>query len=185
MMSANSVGLYVVPLKEYLTVGENEKLYTALKLFSVSLHEGGACKGHRLLVVLDEKGEPTGILTIKSILKAARLKILEEDITFKAEYSSWYYVKKARENGGIAIREVMRPLSQISIDYNKTISEAAKMFIRHGINFLPVKDSKKIIGILSARELFYIHYALNNFMPQGESKNPVSSKLIKKPAIIL
>ncbi|MFZ5632675.1 MAG: cyclic nucleotide-binding/CBS domain-containing protein [Bacillota bacterium] len=186
-MTPEPVGRYMIPLEEYLTVGENEKICTALKVLTNSMHKGGAWHGHRLLVVLNDGGEPTGILTIKGMLNAIGIRMLEEDPAFRAECFSWYYIKKIRENGKITVREVMRPLVMFSIDCNSTISEAAHMFVRHGINYLPVKEGEKIIGILSLREIFYRYYELTGFMSTRESRNSKargSSRIIEKPATV-
>ncbi|MCL6477548.1 MAG: CBS domain-containing protein [Peptococcaceae bacterium] len=187
MIPAQAVGCCMNPLEQYSTVGENEKIHAALKVLASSMHKGGAWQGHRLVVVLNGDGEPTGILTIKGLLNAVGLKMLEEDPAFRAECFSWYYIKNMREKGKVTVREVMRPLAMFSIDINSTLSEAAQMFVRHGVNYLPVSEGGKITGILGLREVFYRYYELTGFMPTIEprkSKPRESSRIVEKPATV-
>lgn len=187
MNAPEPAGSLMIPVGQFLSVGENENIHSALKKFNQSLHEGGPWRGHRLLVALNDKGDPTGVLTLKSILNAVGLRLLEQDPQFKAECFSWYYIKKMRENGKVTVREVMRPLAMFSIDCRSPVSEAVKIFVRHGINYLPVSDGKKTVGIISRRELFFRYYELNGFRPENESFTIIGrirKKLFKEPATI-
>lgn len=186
MITAQAVELYAVPLDNYLTVQEGEKIYSALKTLNDSMHRGGAWQGHRLVVVVNDSGQPTGLLTLKSVLRAVGFKMLEEDPFFKAECFSWYYISKTRRNGGITAREAMRPLGLFSIGGKNTVREAARMFARHGINYLPVTDGENTVGILSRRDLFYRCYECAGFMPARESRadTPAPVNLLKEPATV-
>lgn len=183
MFSARPVELYMVPLGEYLTVRENEKVHSALKVLNDSIHRGGAWQGPRLLVVLNDGGDPTGVLTLKSMIGTVGLKLLEDDPFFRSECFSWYYIKKVREHG-VSVREVMRPLGLFSLDCRGTVREAARIFARHGINHLPVTRRNTAVGILSKWDLFYRYYESTGFLPvleRGrEARAPV--QLAKDPA---
>jgi CBS domain-containing protein len=186
-MMNQTTGSYMIPIGEFPVINENETVYRAIRFLKYSLHKGGAWKGHRLAVALDNCGNATGILTIKSLLNSVILKMLEEDTFFKAECFSWYYIEDIRRKGRVTVREVMRPLMAFSIDRSQPVSEAAKLFTRHGINHLPVMEGQKLIGILNARDLFYGYYELTRFRPLRESRAgelTAPANLINKPATV-
>lgn len=186
MSNAEPVELYMVPLDNLPFIYETEKLSSAITLFRESLNKGGSCKGSRLLLVKNDRGEFTGLLTVKRLLAAAAFRVLEKDPLYKSENFSWHYVKKARENG-IPVREVMRPLGMYTVERRKNIASAARMFVKHGISFLPVTDGKKIIGVLSARELFYRHYHNTRFednLNYEHLKTSTGGKIVNEPATV-
>jgi hypothetical protein len=171
-MKTQTAGAYMVPLGEYLTVNENETINNALRMIKDSLHKkdnGGAWLGPRLVIVLKDGMKPTGMLTLKSILKAAGLRMLTGDVFFKAESFSWYYLNSMFAGSGVPVREVMRSLGMPSVEYSTTIYQAARIFVRYGVNHLPVTDGQKIIGILNSRDLFYGYYELTRFMLDREA----------------
>jgi CBS domain containing-hemolysin-like protein len=88
---------------------------------------------------------------------------------------------------GIPVREVMRPLRMYTVDHSKSIASAARLFVKHGVSFLPVCDGKKIIGVLSARELFYRHYQNTRFIDHliyGNIKKSAGGQIINGPATV-
>lgn len=184
-MNNTTVGSYMVPLENLPSVKEYDQLSSALVFFKGSLNRGGSCRGPRLVLVKNNSGEPTGILTVKCLLRAAAMRVLENDPLFKSEFFSWHYIKNMRAQG-ITVREVMRPLDLYTVEYNKNMPAAARLFVRHGISFLPVTEEKKIVGILSARELFYRYYEITRFEADYiyKRKSETGGKLLNEPATV-
>ncbi|SFG70282.1 CBS domain-containing protein [Desulfotomaculum arcticum] len=165
-MNEEFVGYYATPIAKHTAVKENDTLTGALGVIKESLHrseKGGAWRGHRLVVVVDDMNEPTGLLTVRNILKAIKVKMLVSNTYYKAEFDSWYFLERASSGGYLTVREIMRPIGAISIDYYSSIFKAARLFSRCGFNYLPVLEDGKIYGILNSRELFYGYYELNRF----------------------
>ncbi|WP_347489082.1 CBS domain-containing protein [Desulfoscipio sp. XC116] len=167
MAIKQAAGAFMVPLSQCPSLSENAGVYHALAVLKESLHGkdgNNAWRGHRMAVVYGEKTDPLGILTLKNILQAVHLKLLAADPYFKSECFSWYYIKELHNRqGGIKVREIMRPLQKVVMEYNCSVSEAAQLFAGHGINYLPVKEGNKFVGILNARDLFYHYYELSRF----------------------
>lgn len=155
----------MAPLGEFLSISEEESVYSALKTIRESIHRKSAWKGHRLVIVVNKVNEPTGILTFKNILRAVAIRLMEEDASFKAEFFSWYYIKDLRKNGGVPVRELMRPLDLFSLEYGSSVFKAAHLFFKHGLNYLPVTKDGKVIGILNSRDFFFRYYELAGFKP--------------------
>lgn len=164
-MQIQSAGFYMAPLGEFLAISEEESVYSALETIRESIHRKSAWKGHRLVIVVNKVNEPTGILTFKNILRAVAIRLMEEDASFKAEFFSWYYIKDLRKNGGVPVRELMRPLDLFSLEYGSSVFKAAHLFFKHGLNYLPVTKDGKVIGILNSRDFFFRYYELTGFKP--------------------
>jgi predicted transcriptional regulator len=57
----------------------------------------------------------------------------------------------------------MRPLTQFSLHQNNPVTKAARIFIKQGINYLPIKNEQRVVGILNSRELFFKYYETTKF----------------------
>lgn len=159
-------GTFMVPLGECPSLNENETVYIALTTLKNSLHGdngNGAWQGNRLVVVYRGGVVPIGILTLKNILQAVHIKMLAGDPFFKSECFSWYYINKLQEKGGTKVREIMRSLEEVTVNYNCSVYKAARLFAKHGVNHIPVRDGSQFVGILNARDLFYHYYELTRF----------------------
>lgn len=145
----------MIPIHNFLTINEYASISDALKLMRESFHKNSAWQGPHMLIVINSRGQIVGLLTLKNLLRSAKIKQLEDSPEFKSTYVSWYYIKKCHENG-IAVREVMRPIKSYTIDRNNfDINTASSIFTRNGINFVPVLDNNQIIGIVEKSSLFY------------------------------
>ena len=184
-----TAGAYMIPLKEYPTIHENENINNAIRILKENLHKNNSpWQGHRLVIALNDHSEPVGILTLKCLLKAICLRLMEEDTSFKGESVSWYFIEQMRAKGKVTVREVMRPLAQFSLDYNNSVFKAARIFIRQGINYLPIKDGQKVVGILNSRELFFKYYETTRFKAMHRhwlGNNSSVSAFFKKSALRL
>jgi len=182
MISIYQLNSLMIPINSFLTINEHDSIREALKLMRESFHKGSAWQGPQVLIVLNNDDQPVGLLTLKSLLRATKLKQLEEDTSFKSEYVSWHYIQKCLEQG-ISVREVMRPINVYSINSHKfDIHTAATIFTRNGINFLPILDNdKKIIGIVDKSSVFYELQSLNATMPKKVStlKTLAKTKYLK------
>lgn len=188
-MNKESAGYYTTPITKYAVVKEKDTLTRALRVIKESMHKsekGGAWRGQRLVVVVNENNEPAGLLTIKNILKAIKVKQLVNDPHFKAEFDSWHFLNQAESVGQLMVKEIMRPIGAIAIDSNSSVFKAARLFSKYGYNYLPVMEDGKISGILNSRELFYNYYELNHFhiAREPEAGSAKAGKLAKGYAAV-
>ncbi|MGQ9557746.1 MAG: CBS domain-containing protein [Desulfurispora sp.] len=152
MRSVNSrVGDIMVPVEDYITIYEDQSIWEAIKKMRQSFHEvSGALHGHRSMLVLDRAGNLTGIVTLKSLLRALGLKDLVDDVHIRAESWGWYYT----QGGKMCIRDVMRPISLATVDVRDDIYRAAEILLRNNINSLPVLDGGRLAGIIRTMDIF-------------------------------
>lgn len=156
----------MIPINNLLTINEYDSVRKALKLMRESFHQESAWQGPHVLVAIDNHQKPVGLLTLKTLLRSTTVKKSLQDPDFKSAYVSWYYIKKCHEKG-ISVREVMRPISVFSFNYhNFDINTAAEIFIRNGINYIPVLDNDVLVGIVDKSKIFYKLHSLSNSLPK-------------------
>jgi CBS domain-containing protein len=147
----------MVPIKSYVTIGEEATLYEAIKVLQGAMHsEGGAWHGYRSVLVLGKDEQLVGILTMRGLLRAAGFKSLDDDPEIKAESWGWYYVNQLREGTRVRVRDVMRPLELYTVDAGAPVWEVALAFLRHRVNSLPVMQNGKPVGIVRVIDIFMI-----------------------------
>ncbi|MFZ5590231.1 MAG: HPP family protein [Bacillota bacterium] len=156
MRAGNSrAGDIMVPVQDYITIYEDQSVFEAIKKMRQSFHQiSGALHGHRSMLVLDRAGNLTGIVTLKSLLRALGLKELAEDIIIRAESWGWYFTGCQWQDSKLCIKDVMRPISLATVDVEDDIYKAAETLLRHNINSLPVMNGKKLVGIIRTIDIF-------------------------------
>ena len=143
-----------VPLTEIMqnkptTIGIEANVANAAK--AMCRDEVGSC------IVL-QNNMPIGIVT-------------EEDINCKV-------VAKDKRPGTVLVSEIMStPL--ITVSSGKTVGDAAHMMIRHKVRRLPVVDEhKKVIGIITVRDLLTVSTEMNDLMTDLIEINRVDESYI-------
>jgi len=173
-----SMDSFMISIHDFLTINEYDSIRDALKLMRESFHKNSAWQGPHMLIVLNNREQPVGLLTLKSLLRSTKIKQLEENTSFKSDYVSWYYIKKCHETG-IAVREVMRPIKAYSIDrHDFDFNAASAIFTRNGINFIPVLDKGEVIGIVDKSSVFYELQSLST-LPKKFSPFETMAKYFK------
>jgi signal-transduction protein with cAMP-binding, CBS, and nucleotidyltransferase domain len=143
-----------VPLTEIMqneptTIGIEANVASAAK--AMCRDEVGSC------IVL-QNNLPIGIVT-------------EEDINCKV-------VAKDKRPGTVLVSEIMStPL--ITVSAGKTVGDAAHMMVRHKVRRLPVvNDQKKVIGIITVRDLLMVSTEMNDLMADLIEINRVEESFI-------
>jgi CBS domain-containing protein len=145
----------MVPIGDYNTISEEATVYEAIQALRESFHrDGRAWYGHRSVVVLDGGGKPSGILTLRGILRAAGLRELDNDQDLKAESWGWYYIKKLREESHLRVRDIMRPLGLAAVRAGDDLTTVARALLKHSVNSLPVLKKGQVTGIVRAMDIF-------------------------------
>ncbi|MHB8158253.1 MAG: CBS domain-containing protein [Desulfocucumaceae bacterium] len=157
MSQAKTAGDIMIAINDYSTIAETATIFEAIKALRQSFHrDGKAWYGHRSVVVLDSKGKLTGILSLRGLLRAAGFRELDEDIGIKSESWGWYYTSQLREDMGIKVRDVMRPIALATVRQDTPVSEVALSLLRHKVNSLPVFNGAELVGIVRTIDIFMI-----------------------------
>lgn len=147
----------MVPLSDYSTISENATIKEAIAALRASFHRSvGSWHGHQSLIVLNNEGELVGLLTLRSLLVTLGIKDLAEDIWIKAETWSWYFLNRLREQAGVRVKDVMRPIEVATVNAFDDVLKASFTFFIHQVNSLPVLENKKVVGILRTIDVFRI-----------------------------
>ena len=145
----------MVPIGDYNTISDKDTVYEAIRVLRESFHrDGRAWYGHRSVIVLNSEGEPSGILTLRGILRAAGLRELENDPDLKADSWGWNYVNKLREESRLSVRDIMQPLGIAGVRAREDLADVARALLKHKVNDIPVVKKGKVIGIVRAMDIF-------------------------------
>ena len=130
-------------------------IFNAYTLYTTEANrDGRAWYGHRSVIVQDGAGKPTGILTLRGILRAAGLRELDSDPDLKAESWGWYYIKSLREESKLRVRDIMQPLGLAAVRAGDDLTAVARTLLKHNVNSLPVLKNGRVVGIIRATDVF-------------------------------
>ncbi|HHW42874.1 MAG TPA: CBS domain-containing protein [Desulfotomaculum sp.] len=145
----------MVPVEDYSTIHEEATIKEAVAALRSSFHKkGGAVYGHHSLIVLDDRGQLVGLLTLRSLLSAVSVRALVEDVWIKTESWSWYFLNQLQEQAQIKVKEIMRPIEVVTVKPEENVLQAAMLLYTYQVNSLPVLDRGKVVGILRTIDVF-------------------------------
>lgn len=156
----------MIPIEEYTTLkGEQSVRDSILKLkesFTSKVSTSRIMEtGHRSILVLDEKGEPQGILTIKDLLVAIMPTYLDapkpsmaDSIQYSPMFWAGMFEREIRKLGKKKIKEIMSP-TPFTIDSESNLMEASFMMVVNNARRLIVVKSGEVVGIIREQDLFF------------------------------
>jgi CBS domain-containing protein len=97
------------------------------------------------IVVLDERGELSGIITKGDVLRKVLLESLDPKKT--------------------SAKDVMST-NVITIEYTATVEEASKLMIQKGVSKLPVLNEGKLVGIVTSTDIIRTEPAEINYLQE-------------------
>ena len=140
---------------DYPVIYQNVLVSRAINTLRTSFHKkDGTWFGFQSLVVLNKKEIPVGILTLRGLLKALKMKESGEQI-LKDRFLSDFYFSHYIDDSCIIVKDIMRPINLVAVQKDCSILEAALIIISKNINSLPVLDGKVLIGIVRTIDLFW------------------------------
>ncbi|MBF0227075.1 MAG: response regulator [Desulfobacterales bacterium] len=117
--------------------------------------------GHRSILVLDNNGNPEGILSIKDLfekmmpiyLKAPKPS-LADAIQFSPMFWKGLFTIETKKLAKMKVKDVMSDLL-LTIDGESNLMEAAHMMVNNNIRRLVVTKGGKTIGVIREQDLFF------------------------------
>ncbi len=135
----------MVPLERYATVYEDQSLKEAIDVLRNSL-----ASGHRTLAVLNSRNDVVGFLTVRTILKALEIAVLEAD-AWTESWTLFFLRGRAERLKNIKVKEVMRPVVKVFVSEATPLQEVARTLLRNQVNHIPVLNrERKVVGIIRA-----------------------------------
>lgn len=147
----------MIPLGNYSTVTQEDSVRHAIYTLKTSIYRDkqGAFHGHRALVVLNEKEEICGILTLLDILKAVGLKEHYNDPWIKTASWSWYYMNRIHETEGVKVKDIMRPIFLVTVNSDQPLEAIVRKMLLQEENLIPVLERNIPIGVIRTIDLFW------------------------------
>ncbi|RJQ24773.1 MAG: CBS domain-containing protein [Peptococcaceae bacterium] len=157
MPSDRRVKEIMVPLNDYSTVLIDAPLKEAIDVLNDSLHQYERIwYGYHSLLVINPQKELVGMLTLRTILKAAMLLELKQHQQLRGSSWGWYFAAQHQKKTGIRVKDVMRPLKLVTARAEDTVFTAAVKMVTHRINSLPVLDKNHVVGIVRTFDVFQV-----------------------------
>lgn len=147
----------MVPIADYSTVHEDDSLRQAIYTLRTSFQRdrSGAFHGHRALLVLDNTGNISGIITLLDLLKAVELNEHFNDPWIKAASWSWYFINRVREVEGIKVKEFMRPIFLVTVNSDQPVQVAIKKMLAQEEDLIAVLEKKLPVGLIRTVDIFW------------------------------
>lgn len=156
----------MIPIGEYTTLNQKSTVIEAIDKLRESFYAKVSTSrimetGHRSILVVDDRGEITGILAIIDLLRAvmpAYLSAPKPSTADNVQYSPMFwdgmFQREVIRLAGKKIKDVMSAAPR-TIDANANLMEAAYTMISQNKRRLTILDSGKVIGIIREQDLFF------------------------------
>lgn len=155
MPDTKKVKELMVPISEYPVVYNTDTLKDAIKVLKTYLVK---TKEHRSLIVLKREGTEeklAGILTVRDILNAIKVKTMSNDAEegFTMSWSKFYHTSSLGNSVTTKVEDAIRPLVIEFVQSEQNVSDAISIMMTRKINILPVFEGEKSVGIIRAIDI--------------------------------
>lgn len=161
-----SVASVMIPINEYTTIDESKTIQEAIselkKSFVVKMATNHLMEtGHRSILVMNQKDQIEGILTIKDLLEmimpqylSAPKPSLADTIEYSPMFWKGMFTFGVKDIANKRISDVMSP-SPAVIDGRASLMEAAYLMLYQNQRRLLVNILNKPVGIVREQDLFF------------------------------
>ncbi|EHQ89852.1 CBS domain-containing protein [Desulfosporosinus youngiae] len=143
---------------DYPIVYNTDTLRDAIKVLKKST---GESKIHRSMIVLKREGTEeklAGILTVRDILNAIKVKTInadDNDEKFPVKWGNFYRKSTLGYSVSTKVSDAIRPLVTEFVHSEQNATDAIRIMMTKKINILPVFEGGKPIGIIRAIDILY------------------------------
>jgi CheY-like chemotaxis protein len=156
----------MIPLAEYTTLKENQTIAEGIRelkrSFTPHIHTSRIMEtGHRSLLVFDDAGELSGILSIMDLLEGIMpgyLSAPKPSMADSLQYSPMFWTGMfTREAQTLAVKPVGDLMSPTppAIDAASNLMEAAYAMVQQHCRRMVVMHLGKVVGIIREQDLFF------------------------------
>lgn len=161
MWKAKKVRDLMVSLKEYPSIRENQSIKEAFTILKKNFEEG---RGYRSILVLDEKNQLKGVLSMIDLLKAVEPKFLklskpsayqgliQDDSTLSILWEDLFF-EESQKALQRPIKEVLTPIKAV-VTPEDSLTKACFLLVSTDSRILPVIESGKVIGVIRLLDVF-------------------------------
>ncbi|WP_027364500.1 CBS domain-containing protein [Desulfotruncus alcoholivorax] len=146
----------MVPVGELPLVRDRDVVAEVVREMRNFFHQrDGTWYGFQAALVLDGKDRLTGILTIRGLLRAFKLQVIQDHL-LKSDATGLFFLNKFNENMEITVRDIMRPLNWISVQKDSSVFEVIRKMNNYKIGLLPVLDGDRLVGVIRTIDVFWV-----------------------------
>ncbi|MCL6610553.1 MAG: CBS domain-containing protein [Peptococcaceae bacterium] len=148
----DTVAGFMIPLTDYSTIHKNATLEEAVNLMHASARE----KGYRWVLVLDDGGKITGILTLRAVFEALGTLAPRAGgwlgISFnRPDLFFWEGLKLIKDT---PVTRFVRPVVEVYVMESDPPSRAMEVIMKRRVTIVPVLDKDlKVVGIIRPVDL--------------------------------
>ncbi|MCL6634526.1 MAG: CBS domain-containing protein [Peptococcaceae bacterium] len=145
----------MVPIGEYPVVYEDAAVLDAIRTLRDSFHrKDGTWYGFQSLIVLNGRDELVGLLTLRSLLVALKMRDFVEHI-LKGDPTGLFFTPHLQNDLRLNVRKIMRPFDILTVQEDDPIMKALLTIVKYNINSLPVLAGTKPVGVVRTIDLFW------------------------------
>ncbi len=164
--SEKGVADIMIAVEDYTTVNQNDTVGEAIARLRETFTSRQATDsimetGHRSILVFDDKGGVSGILSILDLLQAlmpAYLSAPKPSMADSIQYSPLFwtgmFTKEVKKIASLRVSDVMSP-APLTIQSDANLMEAAYAMVSNRKRRLAVEQQGRIIGIVREQDLFF------------------------------
>jgi len=139
----------MIPLNKCPAVLPNDTVQRAITLLKKA-----AAAGHQCVLVVDEDGQPIGILSRRVLLQILEPKFVVTDRWALPVFWSGFFTDKCKAEAQKKVKEIMRPINLQTVEADDPIIKAVHMMVNNHVGLLPVLKEGKVAGVLRLHEIF-------------------------------
>ena len=156
----------MIPIDDYTTMKGNQTIEAAI----LKLKESFASKistsrimetGHRSILILDDKKNVQGILSIRDLLKGimpaylgASKPSMADSIQYSPMFWSGMFTSEVKALAKKEVRDLMSP-APLTIDGESNLMEASYIMVKNRLRRLVVLQSGRVAGVIREQDLFF------------------------------
>lgn len=146
----------MIPIEDYSRVNINSTVKEAIMVLKESFCPAttGQCTGHRSVLVFDDKNNLVGLLTFRALLVAIEPQFLKVEQWAVPVFWEGLFTERCREEAQKKVKEVMHPITLVTVNAEDTISKAIHAMIKHKLGALPVVRNGQVVGMIRISEIF-------------------------------
>jgi len=162
----NRIREVMIPLADYTTLTGEATIKDAVDALKESFRAKVSTShimetGHRSILILDQRGQLEGVLTILDLLRAimpAYLSAPKPSMADSIQYSPMFwtgmFTREVRDLAAKRIKEFMSPPPP-TIDENANLMEAAYAMVKDQARRLAVVRGSQVVGVIREQDLFF------------------------------
>ncbi|KUO73215.1 MAG: hypothetical protein APF81_13940 [Desulfosporosinus sp. BRH_c37] len=142
----------MIPLDQYPSITEEGSLDKAINIMTEEFKKRDkSWHNYEALLTTDSSGEVTGILTLRSALKATR--------DFKYPSLRRRLINLLFNNpfptNNLQIKTLIQPLKSRLVNISDEFDDVISLVLKHNFNIVLVSSNKRIVGVIRTLDLFW------------------------------